>query len=302
MSSTMTAAPPYRGRFAPTPSGPLHLGSLVTALGSFLQAKARLGKWLLRIDDLDTPRVIPGAEARILGQLEAHGLLWDEALRRQSVHVEEYRHYLHALETRGLLYWCDCTRARLKTESAEGPDGAVYSGRCRNRVPPLEHGALRLKLSAATLALFEPGKGMQHRNVERDVGDFVLQRSDGQIAYQLASAVDEQAMGITEVVRGADLLGSSFRQLYLADRLGFDPPAYRHLPVIADTGGRKLSKQNGAIAIAESEASRNLHKALALLGQEPLQRLSTATVHELIAWAVAHWDPERIRDVPILMI
>lgn len=288
----------YRGRFAPTPSGPLHLGSLLTALASWLQARSKGGSWLLRIDDLDRPRCLPGAVTEILRQLDAHGLHWDEAPRYQHEHQSEYQAALERLIARGEVYPCTCTRARLEQASRSGPDGPVYDGHCRRRsLPCHERHALRLRVPDEVLALQDGWQGPQQRNLALEVGDFTLRRSDGCFGYQLACAVDERAQGITEVVRGADLLGSTFRQCLLMLHLGWPLPSYRHGPVLLDPRGRKLSKQNHAAPLQAATAGENLLTCLAHLGQEPPPALRGETPMVVLEWARQHWRPERLSSL-----
>jgi glutamyl-Q tRNA(Asp) synthetase len=284
----------YRGRFAPTPSGPLHLGSLLTALASFLQAKAEKGQWLLRIDDLDTPRIAAGAEAHILHQLEAHGLYWDEKPRRQSEHLKEYQQAVDALRGRNKLYACHCTRAELAARSLPGPDGPVYAGNCQRLALSFADASVRLRVTDEELSFQDGWQGLQRRRMREDIGDTVILRRDGVHAYQLACAVDEHTQGITEVVRGADLLGSTFRQLYLMHLLRLRVPKYRHLPVLVDSEHRKLSKQNHAKPADDVRAGSNLMICLEWLGQKPPPALNKAPPAEILAWAIARWTPANV--------
>lgn len=294
-SQGRVATTQYRGRFAPTPSGPLHLGSLFTALAGWLDARAQHGSWLIRLDDLDQARCVRGGGDIILRQLEQHGLHWDEAPRYQSQHRAEYQAALLRLRQAGHLYPCSCTRAELQAESLTGPDDAVYAGHCRqhprNRSRAM---ALRFRVPARSLILQDDWQGDQRRDVIRDIGDFILQRSDGVIGYQLACVIDEQAQDITHVVRGSDLLGSSFRQRLLQDALEWEAPRYRHLPVLGDASGRKFSKQNHAQAITPVQATRNLWRCLDLLDQAPPASLKSETPSALLQWAIEHWRPELI--------
>ena len=290
-----------RGRFAPTPSGPLHLGSLLTALASWLSARTAGGVWLLRIDDLDTLRCPPGAADTILRQLEAHGLHWDETPRRQSQHLPEYAEALRQLQDRGMLYRCTCTRATLAAESLPGPDDLVYSGRCRAQAGADDgRSALRFQIPEQTLTLNDGVQGLLSRHSAGEIGDFVLRRADGLIAYQLACVVDDRAQAVTDVVRGADLIGSSFRQCALQRALQWTTPLYSHLPVLVEPDGRKLSKQNGATALDSSRAASNLMCCLRLLGQLPPTGLDGVAVNEALAWASKHWHLAAVPKCAVL--
>jgi len=286
----LSAAPGYRGRFAPTSSGPLHLGSLLTALASWLQARSAGGSWLLRIDDLDRERCRAGHADTILRQLEAHGLLWDEPPRVQSRHVAAYEAAFERLHDLGLLYPCACTRAQLAQDSPAGIDGPVYAGTCRDRGVVSERPSWRLRAGSGELRLRDPWQGELRRDLATDIGDFVLRRADGQIGYQLACVVDEAAQGISEVVRGADLIGSSFRQIRLQALLGLPAPGYRHLPVLAGPDGRKLSKQNHARPLDAAHAADNLRYCLELLGQAPPAGLGGTAASDVLRWGLAHWN------------
>lgn len=275
----------YRGRFAPTPSGPLHLGSLLTALAGFMQARSRGGAWLLRIDDLDAPRCVPGAEAEILRQLRAHGLDWDGEPVRQSARGRQYRDAIARLDASGQTYRCACTREVLRGAQAAGPDGPVYPGTCRSAGHST--GSLRARLPAAPVALRERGATFVRR--AEDIGDPVIERADGIPGYALASVVDESAMGITEIVRGADLLGASVQQQALRPLLGLAEPLHLHLPLLTDAQGRKLSKQNHAAPLDELAPASNLRRCLEWLGQEPEAGLDVAGTlrHALERWNAA---------------
>lgn len=291
---------PYRGRFAPTPSGPLHAGSLVTALAGWLDARAARGRWLLRIDDLDKARCPPGMEATILRQLELHGLTWDEAPRHQSRHIEAYHAALQTLDAAGRVYRCRCTRAQLLREAGHGADGPVYSGRCRELGIADGRVSLRLRMGSGSVRLDDPVFGTLTRDLQQDIGDPVLKRSDGVIGYHLACVVDETAQHISHVVRGADLIGASLAQHRLMQDLQRSPPRYAHVPLLVDARGNKLSKQNHAAPLDDRHPAANLHDALLLLGQSPPAALDRASVTELLDWAVAHWDARRIpRDAQV---
>lgn len=293
-SSELPGTGRYCGRFAPTPSGPLHFGSLVTALASFLDARHAGGRWLLRIDDLDRERSRPEHVETILRQLEAHGLLWDGPVHRQSSHLPAYEAALDRLLRAGLCYRCDCTRARLAAESLPGPDDPVYSGRCRERGIATGTAALRLRVGTGRVAIEDAWRGRIDRDLASEIGDFVVQRADSTIGYQLASVVDEHLLDVTHVVRGADLVGSSLRQAYLHRLLYGLGPAFRHIPLVLDARGRKLSKQNHAAPLDADAAPRQLARALAALDQSVPSALIGCDVGDLLGWATRHWTPSRL--------
>lgn len=275
----------YVGRFAPTPSGPLHFGSLLTAVASFLDARAHGGTWRLRIDDLDTPRRVPGATEGILQALDEHALHWDGPVAFQSDHVAEHRAALAELSRQALCFRCTCSRKDLRGLR-------IYPGTCRTRdLPPGREAAVRIRVPHAEYAFKDRLQGRFAECLAQATGDFVVARRDGLTAYQLAVVADDAAMGVTDVVRGADLLDNTPRQLFLAERLGFAAPRYLHLPVIADRTGAKLSKRTAASTIGTGAPERTLQWSLELLGLDPPQR---AAPEELLAWAVPHWDADRL--------
>lgn len=291
----MAAAPArYRGRFAPTPSGPLHLGSLLTALASYLEARTHQGEWLLRIDDIDTTRVVPAATAQIQAQLEAHALHWDGTVRRQSEQLPLYATALNTLaETLGT-YACECSRRELQEHALPGPWGPVYPGTCgRASARATADVATRLRVPDRHVTFVDLWQGTQRAQLQQDIGDFVLRRRDGVFGYQLCCAVDELSMDISDVVRGADLLGSTFQQLLIMQALGGVPPRYAHLNVLTDAYGRKLSKQNHANALDVAAASDNLLRCLRWLGQSPPASLRSASPRGVVEWALAHWRGPR---------
>lgn len=272
-----------RGRFAPSPTGPLHFGSIVAAVASYLDAKAAGGEWLVRMEDLDPPREQPGAADVILRTLEAFGLEWDGPVLYQSQRGEAYAAALDRLARDGLVFACACTRK----EVAEGR----YPGTCRNGVPPgREARAWRVRVDGAAVAFEDRARGRVHQDLSREVGDFVLRRADGLFAYQLAVVVDDAAQGITDVVRGADLLDSTPRQIYLQRLLGFRRLRYSHVPVATNAAGEKLSKQTGAPPVDPASAGPTLCEVLRFLGFDPPEGLEMAGPRDVLAWARARWD------------
>jgi glutamyl-Q tRNA(Asp) synthetase len=292
----------YIGRFAPSPTGPLHFGSLIAALASCLEARRQGGRWLLRLEDVDEPRCPPAVAADMLRTLDACGFAWDGQVMVQSRRKERYREALEALRKAGDVYPCACTRREL-ADSALAPDGAhVYPGTCRQGLPPgRTPRALRLRVDAAPVFYEDDIQGTQRQDLAGEVGDFVLLRADGYYAYQLAVVVDDGDQEVTHVVRGADLLYSTPRQIFLQRRLGLPTPAYAHLPVAVNGAGEKLSKQTGAPAIDPGRPGPALVAALEFLGQRPPAGLGLAPLGEIWAWSLAHWEMAKVPRTPALL-
>ncbi|MCE5180697.1 MAG: tRNA glutamyl-Q(34) synthetase GluQRS [Betaproteobacteria bacterium] len=285
--------PVYRGRFAPSPTGPLHFGSLVAALGSFLEAKSRGGEWLVRMEDLDLPRVVAGAADDILRTLEAFGFQWDGAVMFQSARNEAYRAALDELEKLGMAYPCACTRKEIADSAIGGIDGPVYPGTCRGGLLAGREGrAVRVRTDSDPVEFDDGLQGRISQTLAAEVGDFVVRRADGLFAYQLAVVADDAEQAISHVVRGADLLDSTPRQIYLQRLLGLPTPAYLHLPVAVNQRGEKLSKQTLAPAVRTDNRVAQLYEALVFLGQSPPAELKDADLEVFWKWAIAHWRTE----------
>lgn len=297
---------PYIGRFAPSPTGPLHFGSLLAAVASYLDARASGGQWLLRMEDLDPPREPAGTADTILRQLERHGFEWDRPVLYQSQRHAAYREALTQLAHEGLCFRCSCTRAELRA------DGPSYLGRCREHgvsARDLQYGdshddesrstalAIRCRVDDSAPSLLDRIQGSYAQSLAQEVGDFVVRRKDGLFAYQLAVVVDDAYQGVTDVVRGIDLLDSTPRQLYLQRCLGHPSPSYAHIPIVVDQSGDKLSKQSFAPTLVDAEASRALTRCLSLLGQSPPIELEREQPSTVLLWGCQHWD---IQAVPKL--
>jgi glutamyl-Q tRNA(Asp) synthetase len=276
--------PAYIGRFAPTPSGYLHFGSLVAALASYLDARAVDGRWLLRMEDLDPPREVPGAQQAILATLESYGLHWDGELVRQSERHAEYRALVERLLERGMAYACTCSRKRL-----EGYQG-IYPGFCRGAGHARENAAIRLRVPERRYGFDDRVQGHYSQDLAREVGDFVIQRRDGLYAYQLAVVLDDAWQGITDVVRGADLLDSTPRQLYLQELLGVAQPRYLHVPLIVQPDGHKLGKSYRSPPLPADQATPLLIRALRALGQPLPDQAAYGQPEELLRWASQRWN------------
>jgi glutamyl-Q tRNA(Asp) synthetase len=284
------------GRFAPTPSGALHFGSLVAALASYCDIRSQQGRFLLRIEDVDTPRVVVGAADQILRDLEAFGFSWDGDVIYQSTRFEHYRHYLDQLRQQGDCYACQCSRRSLREQGvSSGPLGQIYPGNCRHKMLDRNGRSLRMSTAMATAARFlDRVYGDFAMNLDTQVGDFVLRRNDGVYAYHLAVVVDDELQGVNQIVRGADLLENTCLHLHLQQRLGFSTPSYLHLPLVSNAAGIKLSKQTGAISLDYDEASNLLIAALQHLGQHPPPQLGNESPAEILRWSCDHWDPSLI--------
>lgn len=285
----------YIGRFAPSPTGLLHIGSLLTALASYADARANRGKWLVRMEDLDPPREMPGAAAHILHTLEAFGFEWDGEVVWQSRRHSLYRDALGRLKEKGLLYPCYCSRKDWQAAAAQGADGFVYNGRCRrpeDRPHTDKPPAWRIRVNDETIGFDDGIVGHYAQNLARDIGDFVLLRADGFWAYQLAVVADDADQGITHIVRGQDLLVSTPRQIYLQRCLGFATPHYAHLPLLVNKHGQKWSKQTLAPALDENNKEQLLRQVLEYLNLPPAPEVSRPQA--LLSWAIEHWQPHKI--------
>ncbi|MDE2139102.1 MAG: tRNA glutamyl-Q(34) synthetase GluQRS [Gammaproteobacteria bacterium] len=299
MSPVPASSPPYTGRFAPSPTGPLHFGSLVAALGGYLDARAHGGRWLLRIEDLDPPREQIGAADVILRSLDIHGLHWDGPVLHQHTRLAAYESAVANLSAEGWAYTCACSRREIADSGLRGLEGPVYPGTCRQGPPPGKSArALRIRVPGDETLYFEDClQGPVRQDLAREIGDFVIRRADGCFAYQLAVVLDDAFQGVSRVVRGVDLLLSTPRQMWLQRRLGLPTPSYMHLPVAVTAAGEKLSKQTGARPLDNERPSLNLFRALEFLRQCPPPPLRGASPPELLSWATKNWQPERLRGI-----
>lgn len=274
----------YIGRFAPSPTGLLHKGSLIGAVASYLDAKANNGKWLVRMEDLDPPREITGAADAILESLEQHGLHWDETVMWQNQRHDAYQQTLEQLRNLNKIFYCCCSRSNLKANNG------IYPGRCRHQTQtPSSKFATRLIVPDHAIGFNDAIQGDYSQQLKQDIGDFILQRKDGLFAYQLAVVVDDQHQQINHIVRGSDLLASTPRQIWLQQLLGFNTPHYAHFPVITDQQNQKLSKQTFAAPLGD-QPCRNLLSALTFLGQATPPIDLSQNNHDILTWATANWS------------
>lgn len=284
------------GRFAPTPSGPLHFGSLVAALASYCHSKSRQGQWLLRIEDVDTPRVIKGSDRLILQNLETFGFEWDGEVLYQSKQFGCYQDSLSDLIEQGRCYACECSRRTLRDDGVEtGSMGQIYPGICRHKKLDTTSHSIRVNTDSIAITGFtDQVFGPIELNIRDQVGDFVLRRTDGIYAYHLAVVVDDAQQGINQIVRGSDLLESTCLHIFLQTILGLPQPEYLHIPLITNNRGDKLSKQAGATAVDVTQASALLVSAMRFLRQSIEPEMDQARPEEVIKQAVKVWDPTNI--------
>jgi glutamyl-Q tRNA(Asp) synthetase len=262
----------------------LHFGSLVAAVASFVDARARGGQWLVRMEDIDPPREVPGAKAAILATLEHYGFEWDGPVLYQSERYALYQAVIERWLQQGLAYACTCSRKTLE------PFGGIYPGVCRNAGHSPEGAAIRLRVPELRYSFEDRLQGRFEQHLGHEVGDFIIRRRDGLYAYQLAVVLDDGAQGVTDIVRGADLLDSTPRQLYLQELLGLPSPSYLHVPLLVQPDGHKLGKSYRSAPLNATDACAQLLRALRTLGQTPAPELAQASPGDILAWAVAHWD------------
>jgi len=286
----------YIGRFAPSPTGPLHFGSLVAAVASYCDARKNNGQWLLRMEDLDKPRTAKGAAETILHQLEAFGFEWDGSVLYQSTRDRFYSEALETLKAKQLIYPCTCTRKEINDSSTSvGIEGMIYPRTClQHPIKPDAAIAWRIKTNAVSIRFRDAVQGEISQSLTTDIGDFILKRADGLFAYQLAVVVDDAAQGITNIVRGADLLHSTPRQIYLQQMLDYTSPCYAHVPVACNSTGEKLSKQTLAKPIIDQCAIKLIIDTLDVLGQHPEIGLKHAALKDIWYWAINHWDIQQV--------
>jgi glutamyl-Q tRNA(Asp) synthetase len=280
------------GRFAPSPTGPLHFGSLVAAVASYCDAKSQGGQWLLRIEDVDQTRKVPGASEDIIATLQRYGFAWDGDILYQSQRAGRYEEALSSLREKNLVYPCTCSRKEIADSSTrQGIEGAIYPGTCRQH--PIKPGmptAWRLKTEHEVIGFEDAIQGQQQHHMATDIGDFVIKRADGLFSYQLAVVVDDALQGVTHVVRGADLLQSTTRQIYLQKSLGYTTPVYAHIPLVLNEQGQKLSKQTLANALPQDNVKDTLIKALHFLPFLPKPFPTFLSLSDLWRWAIDHWQ------------
>jgi len=284
------------GRFAPSPTGPLHFGSLIAALASYLDARSRNGAWLVRMEDLDPPREKTGAADLILKTLDAFGLNWDDEVIYQSHRSGHYEKAINTIFAKGLAYYCTCSRKEV-FDNNQSRSGKIYPQTCRQHVLPRDNAAIRVMTLAEKIIVRDRLQGTSSTDMEQEIGDFVVRRKDKLFAYHLAVVVDDAAQNITDVVRGADLLDSTPCQVYLQRMLALPTPNYLHVPLAVDAAGTKLSKQTLAVPVNPENVEPTLLKALRFLNQALPPHPDRRNREEILRWAIEHWNPDTIAPV-----
>jgi glutamyl-Q tRNA(Asp) synthetase len=288
----------YKGRFAPSPTGAVHYGTLVAAVGSYLQAKKNNGEWIIRMEDVDTTRRVKGSDSEILKTLEAFGFQWQGEIVYQSQRTELYKHALEQLISQKLIFPCLCSRKQLVKI-----DSSIYPGTCRSRLPPETNPhALRIHANDIDITFNDYVMGRQTQNIKHECGDFIIKRRDGLFAYQLAVVVDDALQGITEVVRGADLLSSTNRQIYLQQQLNYATPLYCHLPLAVDKKGNKISKSAGTARVDIRHKEKLLISVFTFLGQPVPNDLEKSSLDDIWKWAIQNWDVQLVTQENTILL
>ncbi len=281
----------YIGRFAPSPTGPLHFGSLVAAVSSFAQARAHQGQWLVRIEDVDLLRCDTTSTTLILNTLAAYGMHWDDEIIYQSQRDDAYQTALDILKNKNLSYGCACSRKDINENTTSSDTALIYPGTCKHGLAEGKIArSVRLRTDDQEISFNDIVQGYFIQHISKQVGDFIIKRTDGLFAYQLAVVVDDAEENITEVVRGSDMLDSTPRQILLQRLLGYSTPTYMHTPLAVNSDGRKLSKQNRAPAIEVNDPRPTLLKALNFLGQQPPGELRNSDIDSIWEWVIKHWS------------
>jgi len=285
----------YRGRFAPSPTGPLHFGSLLAAISSYAPARQAQGKWLVRIEDVDLPRCDSNSTKSILTALDAYGMHWDEEIIYQSQRNKYYQAALDTLSHKNSTYHCACTRKEINKINPSTGSTHIYPGTCKNGIPEGKTArSIRIRTNSTTISFDDCVQGTFAQNIANEVGDFIIKRADDLFAYQLAVVVDDEEQGITDIVRGSDMLDSTPRQIFLQQQLGYFTPRYTHIPLAINSGGQKLSKQTKAPAIKIDDPRPTLINALNFLHQQVPSELRDTDIETIWQWVIQNWSTNNI--------
>ena len=286
----------YIGRFAPTPSGPLHFGSIITALASYLDAKHNKGLWKIRIDDLDSPRIMIGAELSILKSLENFGLFWDGKISRQSENIDEYKNILEVLNNKKLTYNCNCSRKKIALANSQNVNEPAYNNHCREKkYQSSNNSSVRLISNYESTNFIDRIQGLQSHNIKDSIGDIIIKRSDQLYAYQLAVIIDDELQSVNNIIRGTDLLTSTIKQHYINNLLSYSEKNYAHIP-IATINNQKLSKGNGD-KLTTSNISSILIEALKFLKQKIQKNIELSSPEEILLYATENWDISPLKQI-----